>query len=78
MHLSVETVDAPAAAIAAAVAKVADDVAAAPVVLGTNNVLVRPWAWHGQAKETPPAAGSHWTGRCGWGGAVHATRLARL
>lgn len=35
--------DAPAAAIAAAVAKVADEVEAALVVLGTNNALVRPW-----------------------------------
>ena len=43
VHLSVETVDAPAAAIAAAVAKVADEVEAALVVLGTNNALVRPW-----------------------------------
>ena len=42
VHLSVETVDAPASAIAEAVGKVAEEVDAALVVLGTNNVLVRP------------------------------------
>jgi hypothetical protein len=70
VHLSVETVDAPAAAIAAAVAKVADEVEAALVVLGTNNALVRPWGVTWQWEMT----------YCCWfardvGGAVHATRL---
>ena len=41
VHLSVETVDAPGSAIAAAIGKVAEEVGAALVVLGTNNVLVR-------------------------------------
>ena len=42
VHLSVETVDAPGSAIAEAIGKVAEEVDAALVVLGTNNVLVRP------------------------------------
>ena len=41
VHLSVETVDAPGSAIAEAIGKVAEEVRAALVVLGTNNVLVR-------------------------------------
>ncbi|KAK9832816.1 hypothetical protein WJX81_004138 [Elliptochloris bilobata] len=39
VHLSVETVDAPGSSIAEAIAKVAEEVDAALVVLGTNNVL---------------------------------------
>ena len=44
VHLSVETVDAPGSALAEAIGKVAEEVDAALVVLGTNNVLVRPAA----------------------------------
>ena len=70
VHLSVETVDAPAAAIAAAVAKVADEVEAALVVLGTNNALVRPWGVTGRLNMSFPLLVCK---GCGRGG--HAMRL---
>lgn len=68
VHLSVETVDAPASAIAQAVALVAEEVDATLVVLGTNNVLVCPgWALLPNL-QTPSRA--HWcchiTGRYPW------------
>lgn len=42
MHLSIETLDAPASAIADVITKVADQVAAELVVLGANRKPVRP------------------------------------
>ena len=47
MHLSIETLDAPASAIADVITKVADQVAAELVVLGANrkSVRSRPLVW---------------------------------
>ena len=78
VHLSVETVDAPASAIAQAVAQVAEEVDATLVVLGTNNVLVCPGRALLPNPQTPSYAlwCGHRTGRypclwwalalCGW------------
>ena len=49
MHLSIETLDAPASAIADVITKVADQVAAELVVLGANRQPVRPAHLSGEA-----------------------------